>query len=228
MGRGTRAGAAARNRPSRGRHQGMTKSRATYAFSRVCWLCLCAVGLWLPGGLAAARADDAAERAAAVKAGLLYNFTVFIDWPQEVFASAEAPFRMQIVDQAAAGTAFRALAAKTVKGRKIFIDRYDGPGLERGPAPHLLFLNTTDKKLIERILHDVAGRPVVTVGEVCGFAEMGGTINILNEQDRVSLEINVDAARRAGVTISSRLLKLKRVRIVTDSDAGSNVCPESR
>ena len=49
---------------------------------------------------------------------------------------------------------------------------------------------------------------MLTVGETDGFARQGGTIGFTMEGDRVRFEINTRAAQRAGLEISSRLLRL--------------------
>lgn len=52
---------------------------------------------------------------------------------------------------------------------------------------------------------------VLTVGEADQFAVRGGVITFVKEANRLRFEINVDAAGRAGLRISSRLLQLARV-----------------
>ena len=53
--------------------------------------------------------------------------------------------------------------------------------------------------------------PILTIGETPGFAERGGIIRFVLEDNRVRLEANVEAARQANLTISSRLLTLARI-----------------
>jgi hypothetical protein len=52
---------------------------------------------------------------------------------------------------------------------------------------------------------------VLVVGESEGFARAGGVIGFTVEGGTVGFEVNRAAAERAGLTISSRLLKLSRV-----------------
>ena len=44
-----------------------------------------------------------------------------------------------------------------------------------------------------------------------GFADGGGIINFIEENNKVRFEINAEAARRTGLNISSELLKLARL-----------------
>jgi hypothetical protein len=52
---------------------------------------------------------------------------------------------------------------------------------------------------------------VLTVGETQGFADGGGIINFIEENNKIRFEINAEAARRTGLNISSELLKLARL-----------------
>jgi hypothetical protein len=49
---------------------------------------------------------------------------------------------------------------------------------------------------------------ILTVGEIQGFPDDGGVINFRLEDSRVRFEINLEAAGRAHLRISSRLLSL--------------------
>ncbi len=60
-------------------------------------------------------------------------------------------------------------------------------------------------------LERLQGFAVVTVGEMKGFARAGGIINFFTEHDKIRFEINVGAAERAGLSISSKLLNLARI-----------------
>jgi hypothetical protein len=65
----------------------------------------------------------------------------------------------------------------------------------------------------------VRGLPILTVGEAPGFAEHGGVIRFVLEDNRVRFEVNVAAAHQADLTISSRLLTLARIVQQATADA---------
>jgi hypothetical protein len=52
---------------------------------------------------------------------------------------------------------------------------------------------------------------VLTVGDTEGFAERGGIINLVKDGNRLSFEINPEAAQRAGLVMSSKLLFLGKI-----------------
>jgi hypothetical protein len=58
---------------------------------------------------------------------------------------------------------------------------------------------------------------VLTVGDMNGFLESGGVINLIMENNKVHFEINISAAKRAGIAIRSQLLKLAKRVIKEDT-----------
>jgi hypothetical protein len=55
------------------------------------------------------------------------------------------------------------------------------------------------------------GSYILTIGDTKGFGESGVMINFLTKENKVRFEINLAAARRAGLKISSKLLSLATI-----------------
>jgi hypothetical protein len=64
---------------------------------------------------------------------------------------------------------------------------------------------------VDEIIQALKNAPALTVAETAGFAKRGGIINFILQDSKVGFEANVDAARQAGLNISSRLLSLARI-----------------
>lgn len=142
-----------------------------------------------------------------VKVAFVYNFAKFVEWPPEAFATPSAPLVLcvpQRTPQLAAALA--AVAPRPVQGRDLRLRRDVRPDEVRGC--HLLLLATLDERAAEPWLRAVPGVPVLTVGDAPGFASSGGTIGFVLRDERVRFEINQDAALRAGLRVSSQLLRL--------------------
>ncbi len=75
----------------------------------------------------------------------------------------------------------------------------------------ILFVGASERAHVDDLVQIVKSLPILTVGETPGFAERGGVIRFVLEDNRVRFEVNVDAARQADLTISSRLLTLARI-----------------
>lgn len=70
------------------------------------------------------------------------------------------------------------------------------------------FISASERQALALILEPLQHTPVLTVSDVDGFLEAGGTINLITVANKVRFEVNLDAVRRAGPTISAQLLKL--------------------
>ena len=142
-----------------------------------------------------------------IKAACLYNFAKLIDWPDEAFEDIDEPFSIGILGKDPFGVALeRVIKDKTIGGREIAIRRSSGH-----TSCQLLFINTSESENISRVLETTEGLYIVTVSELDGFAELGGTIEFFIEEKTVRFTINVDAANRIGVKMDPELLRLSTV-----------------
>jgi hypothetical protein len=139
-----------------------------------------------------------------VKAAFLLNFTNFVQWPQGALGGDT--FIIGILGQDPFGNAIDSLKGKTVKGRRVIIKRYDDP--EDAREADILFISASEKRALPRILKTIRGNSILTVGDSKDFARSGVMINLLLLHKRVGFEINLAAAHRDGLQISSNLLKL--------------------
>ena len=99
---------------------------------------------------------------------------------------------------------FQKLDGKTIRDRKIKVVAFqDGTCIEQS---HIIFFATQDKARIQEILEQARGRGILTIGEVDGFTSWGGVINFFEELNRLRFKVNLTAARREGLKMSSQLL----------------------
>jgi hypothetical protein len=154
----------------------------------------------------AAQAAEGASLQYKIKAGFLYNFTRFVEWPEEAFADDHSPICLCILGKDPFGDTLDAIQARTAQGRRVVINR--SQKIEDLPKCHILFISKSEGKNVEKILAQVKGWNVLTVGDMEGFAKRGGIINFIMVEGRVRFEINTDASDRAGLKIRSKLLKL--------------------
>ena len=73
---------------------------------------------------------------------------------------------------------------------------------------HVLFIHRGVRH--EPYLREARGQPLLTVGEVPDFLRDGGIVNFVVEDGKVRFDIDREAAARANLAISSRLLRLAR------------------
>jgi hypothetical protein len=158
---------------------------------------------------ASSPASDGPAAEYEVKAAFLYNFAKFIRWP-EGKANPEAPIRICILGSDPFGDALdRTVAGKMVRERTLEVRRFTrARGIEEC---HIVFISPSEEDRLPDILADVDDEAVLTVGESERFAERGGIVSFRMRENRIRLDINIDAAERAGLRMSSQLLKLARI-----------------
>jgi hypothetical protein len=166
------------------------------------------IGVVLAWPAAVARAEPSREYA--VKAAFIYNFAQFTQWPADAFASADSPFVIGVVgDDPFSGALDRAVAGKTVAGHPMVVKRVDNAA-DLGECG-LIFLPASQEARVSDVLKALADKPILTVGETDNFPWAGGVIRFVTEDNKVRFEINPEAAERARLRISSKLMKLARI-----------------
>jgi len=145
-----------------------------------------------------------------LKAAILYNLSRFVEWPASAYADSQAPTVLCILGQDPFGDTLKTLGQKQdANGRPVSIRRLKS---ENGIRDcHVLYISTSERKTVAQILSRLKGSSVLTVGEMSQFAVQGGIIQFTLEDKQVRFEVNLDAASRMALKISSRLLVLARI-----------------
>lgn len=145
-----------------------------------------------------------------VKAAFLLNFLKFVTWP-DAQAAPEAPIEIVVLGDEALCRVLSQAAAKQVIGGRAVIVRSARTARELPAAPHLLFIAASEKDRLSALLRQYEGRPVLTVGDGAGYGAAGVVLNFYTSDTRIRFEANTTAAARAGLQISSHLLRLARI-----------------
>jgi len=157
---------------------------------------------------ACAEADDESEYR--VKLAFLYNFAQFVEWPADAFRDPAAPLTICVAGQDPfEGEIGQGLRGRTAGGHLVEIRKLKRDENPRGC--HMIFVRAGDRKLAGRLLADLRGSSTLTVGETKGFADLGGVINLVVEENKLRFEINLGAARQTRLKLSSKLLALATI-----------------
>jgi hypothetical protein len=141
-----------------------------------------------------------------VKAAFLYNFAKFVEWPHTkpsdalVLAIIGADPFGDILDQTVAG--------KTVQGRRLETRRVTRP--EDLEGADIVFVSSSEASRLGPVLKRLEGQPVLTVGDMENFVGRGGMVGFRVSEDTVRFDIDLDQVGRAGLKMSSQLLKIAR------------------
>ncbi len=166
---------------------------------------------WVTGTLLIVLAAQAAETDTSleleVKAAFLYNFAKFVTWPTNTFPSVTSPFVIGVLaDMRMTKTVEKMMTGKLVGNRAIAVRQINDP--RHIETCEMLFVARSKMELFPTGLSPLQNSPVLLVGESPGFLAAGGTVNFTNDEGQVRFEVSAALAERAGLKISSKLLRL--------------------
>lgn len=145
-----------------------------------------------------------------IKAAFLYHFTQFVEWPEHAFATTNSPLVIGILGANPFGETLEKLVrGEQIRGRPLVVRRF--PSALAAREAHILFVSRSEAnewRAIERVL---GKRPILTVSEMEGFARAGGMVRFVTRENKVRLQINHQNARSAGLSLSSKLLRVAEV-----------------
>jgi YfiR/HmsC-like len=140
-----------------------------------------------------------------VKAVFLFNFAQFVEWPTNAFPGPQTPLVIGVLGDDPFGPFLDAtVRGETVNGHPLVIQRYHR--VNEIKECHILFISQSESGRLTDILSGLKGRNILTVGDFEGFAQQGGIVRFVTDK-KIRLRINVDAAKAANLTISSKLLR---------------------
>jgi hypothetical protein len=145
-----------------------------------------------------------------VKAAFIFNFTQFVEWPDNAFSSSDAPFVVAVMRRDPFdGSLEEAMDGKSVGRHPIVIKHFDNP--EDIGACQLLFVPSERDDALSSIFGKVGKNPVLTVGETDSFMASGGHFRFYIDGNRIRFEIDPDTVEGVGLKVSAKLLKLARI-----------------
>jgi len=145
-----------------------------------------------------------------IKAAFLYNFAKFVEWPSGAFADANSPLIIGVLGDDPLGPSLdQTVKGKSVDGHKITVKRFSR--IRDVESCQILFVCSSESGRLARAIESVKGSGVLTVSDIDRFAQRGGIVGFTMDDNKVGFEINVNAAQKASLKISSKLLKLARV-----------------
>jgi len=141
-----------------------------------------------------------------VKAVFLFNFSQFVEWPAQALGAPDAPFSICILGEDRFGSELDAtVRGESVQGHPFVVRRYHNPA--DVAACRILFIGDSQLTQLEKVVRSLEGSATLTVSDIDHSAERGAIIQFTSEHNRLRLRINVAAAKAAGLTISSKLLR---------------------
>ena len=137
-----------------------------------------------------------------VKAAYLFNFGRYVSWPQQagdvvIGVVGHDPIVEVLV---------KTISGKTINGRTYRVKVFEPA--EQVDHCDILFLPHSASVHAQSVLAAVAGKPILTVSDLESFSNEGGMIEFLLIDDTLKFDINLGAAEKSGLKLSSELLRV--------------------
>ncbi|WP_194711154.1 YfiR family protein [Noviherbaspirillum soli] len=158
-------------------------------------------------GAEAAPPGELSQQDAGARAGYLYSFLGYIEWPSRAFALADSPLVIGVVNaESVAAELLLSTVGRNVNNRPVTIRRVR-PG-ESLQDIHLLYIGPGDTEQVESLLAQVPQRWTVTVTD----EQAAGVISFRHTDGRLRFEVSNAAAERGDFKLSSRLMSVAIVQ----------------
>lgn len=172
---------------------------------RPAWPVLALVSLFATGLNLWAQGGPAPEYQ--VKAVFLFNLVQFVQWPPQAFPAPGTHLVIGVLgEDPFGGYLDETLRGERVNNRPLVVQRYRR--VSDIKTCHVLFVSRSGAESLEQVFAALRGRPVLTVGDAEDFIARGGMIRLVTENNKIRIRLNLAAVRAAGLTISSKLLRL--------------------
>lgn len=144
----------------------------------------------------------------AVKATFVSKFASFVDWPAGSFERDDSPFYLCVAGADPYGGRIEEAVAEQSVGRHPIVLRRLAKADPRSRC-HALFVSGSNLQSVEAALDAVAMMPVLTITD-SALGAAAGIVHFVVVDDRVSFDIDLAAAAKKRLAISSKLLAVAR------------------
>jgi YfiR/HmsC-like len=151
--------------------------------------------------------DQKAYKDDLVKAGYIYNFLKYVEWPGEKDMAHQSNIDICVLgDSPISNTSVVFKSASTDKLRLTLMEEPDWHNVAR--HCHVLVIGDSEAGRLPELLTVLRTQPVLTISEIDHFIELGGMIEFLTIDGRVKILVNTKPIRVSGLRIDSQLLEV--------------------
>jgi len=145
-----------------------------------------------------------------VKAAFLFNFSQFVEWPAQSFSNPESRAVIGILGKDPFDSNLEEIiVGETINKHPLVIQHFKN--VDEITNCQILFINISDKNQLRLLIEKLKGKNILTISDVNGFAKMGGMVRLYIKDDKINIQINLDAIKEENLGISSKLLKLAEI-----------------
>ncbi len=141
-----------------------------------------------------------------LKAAIIINMTLFVDWPTN---SALPTDRLNIcfLDDSPVARALGKSQGKNLRNRTITVSRVDPESLSEC---HVVYLSSGERSQLPQVSEALQNIPILIAGDSSELLARGIMLNLELSAGHVVFDINLRAAKKARLQISSKAIRLAR------------------
>ena len=141
-----------------------------------------------------------------LKAAIIINMALFVDWPTLSSLPADK-LAICFLDESPVATALAKAQGKNLRNRAITVNKVR---LDVLHECHLVYLSANERSQMPSILGALKNAPVLIAGDTPELFRQGTMLNLELSGGHVVFDIDLRAAQKAGLQISSKALRLAR------------------
>lgn len=150
--------------------------------------------------------DGDAPQEYLVKAKYLLNIPLFTELSYQ--ANSSKSYIICVIGDTPLEEILRSSTGKQIKNFPLVVSRIEEVSQAR--SCQMLFIASSERHRLQTILPEAHRHGILTVSDMRDFARLGGIINLLTINNRVTFDLNLSAADKASISVSTHLLKLAR------------------
>lgn len=163
------------------------------------WACVWAfASVWMAGPAMAQGANPEV-----LKAEVIYRSLMFVTWPMDR-ENSERGLQICTLGDGRVERALQTLAGRPIRQLSIAVRRQSRT--DQLAVCHVLYVPSPQPALRAAL----AELPVLVVSDAAGMLDQGAMINLQVEEGHIVFDVDLDGARRSGLTVSTKLLRLAR------------------
>ncbi len=141
-----------------------------------------------------------------IKSAYVLNFIKFADWPAGVIPG-DSKVTLCVMGNAPLGGALDVLDGRKAGKREIHLRQRAKFGDDLSGC-HVLFIGESEQRWLTAVIKSLGDAPVLTISDIESFAERGGIIGLLHQENRILFEVNLAAARAGKLHLQGQMLNL--------------------
>lgn len=140
-----------------------------------------------------------------IKAGLLYNFLKYTNWPQTSMGQ-DNKINLCIYGDDPFEGYLKPMQGRSVNQRIIKISNIHS--FSDVANCQMLFVNENSKAEWPELHNSLSGKSILTVSDINNFTKEGGMIEFAHQDSHIEVNFNENEAKNAKLSVQDRLLNL--------------------